>query len=167
MTLWCTRRSMAAAVVMASLKICSHLLNGKLLVSSTLPRSYRSAKSVNKASISSRDCCTYPKSSMISASTLASLLIILANRKSRLAINNCCTSRLHLVNSTERPRCTSRSPRAHRQWVFPDPGLPNSRRFSRRSRKDPSRRLSIWRAIWSGKRVQSKLSQVFALGSRD
>ena len=49
-------RSMAAAVVMASLKICSHLLNGKLLVSITLPRSYRSAKSVNSTSIFSRFC---------------------------------------------------------------------------------------------------------------
>lgn len=49
---------MAAAVVMASLKICSHLLNGKLLVSITLPRSYRSASSVNSTSISSRLCWT-------------------------------------------------------------------------------------------------------------
>ena len=38
-TLWCTRRSIAAAVVNVSLKIWSHLLKARLLVSSTLPRS--------------------------------------------------------------------------------------------------------------------------------
>jgi len=39
MMLWCTRRSMAAAVVIGSLKMLSHLENGRLLVNRTLPRS--------------------------------------------------------------------------------------------------------------------------------
>ena len=50
---------MAAAVVIASLKIDSHLLKGRLLLISTLPRSYRSASSVNNTSISSRIYCTF------------------------------------------------------------------------------------------------------------
>ena len=49
---------MAAAVVIGSLKIVSHFENGKLLVSITVPRSYRSANRVNSTSISSRLCCT-------------------------------------------------------------------------------------------------------------
>jgi hypothetical protein len=49
---------MAAAVVIGSLKIASQPENGRLLVSSTLPRSYRSASSRNSTSISSRLCCT-------------------------------------------------------------------------------------------------------------
>ena len=39
MTLWWTRRSIAAAVVIGSLKIDSHFENGRLLVRITLPRS--------------------------------------------------------------------------------------------------------------------------------
>ena len=39
-------------------KIPSHLENGRLLVSSTLPRSYRSDSKVNSTSISSRLCWT-------------------------------------------------------------------------------------------------------------
>jgi len=95
---------MAAAVVIASLKICSHLLNGRLLVSITLPRSYRSANRVNNTSISSRLCWTYPRSSMMIASNFDSFLMTLANLKSRLATRSSWTRRLHVVNSTERPR---------------------------------------------------------------
>jgi hypothetical protein len=39
MTLWWTRRSIAAAVVVGSLKISSHRENGRLLVIITLPLS--------------------------------------------------------------------------------------------------------------------------------
>src|SRR5579863_2715283 len=51
---------MAAAVVSGSLKMLSHFENGRLLVTITLPRSYRSASSVNSTSTSFRLCCTYP-----------------------------------------------------------------------------------------------------------
>ena len=37
MMLWCTSRSIAAAVVMGSLKIFSHFENGRLLVRMMLP----------------------------------------------------------------------------------------------------------------------------------
>ena len=80
---------MAAAVVMASLKICSHLLKGRLLVSSTLPLSYLSASNVKSTSISSRVCWTYPKSSMINPSNRDNFLINLGKRKSRLATSSC------------------------------------------------------------------------------
>jgi hypothetical protein len=39
MTLWWTTRSIAAAVVIGSLKMVSHFENGRLLVIRTLPRS--------------------------------------------------------------------------------------------------------------------------------
>ena len=68
MTEWCTRRSMAAAVVIGSLKILSHSLKTRLLVIITLRRSYLSARKVNSTSISSRLCWTYPMSSSAIAS---------------------------------------------------------------------------------------------------
>src|SRR6266849_11077791 len=52
MTLGCTSRSIAAALVIGSLKIPSHWENGRWLVMSTRPASYRSASSVNSTSLS-------------------------------------------------------------------------------------------------------------------
>ena len=69
---------------------------------------------------------------MIRPSNLDSFLISFGNRKSRLAIRSCCTNKLQVVSRTERPCWISCSPNAHRQWLFPEPGLPNSSRFSRR-----------------------------------
>src|SRR5664280_2965983 len=80
MTQWCTSRSIAAAVVIGSLKIPSHFENGRLLVSSTLQRSYRSDSRVNSTSISSRLCWTYPISSMNKPSRRASFLISFLRR---------------------------------------------------------------------------------------
>jgi hypothetical protein len=53
------------------------------------------------------------------------------------------------------------------EGLFPEPGLPNTSTFSRRSRKEPSRRLSSCRVTCRGSRFQSKLAQVFAVGRRD
>lgn len=57
-TLWCTSRSIAAAVVIGSLKMASHFEHDRLLVSRMLLRSQRSARSAKSTSISARFCCT-------------------------------------------------------------------------------------------------------------
>lgn len=57
-TAWCTRRSIAAAVVIGSLKMRSHSLKTRLLVITTLLRSYLWARNVKRTSISSRSCWT-------------------------------------------------------------------------------------------------------------
>src|SRR5512135_3560076 len=50
MTQWCTSRSIAAAVIIASLKIDSQPENAGWLDPITLPRSYRSASRLNSTS---------------------------------------------------------------------------------------------------------------------
>jgi len=79
---------MAAAVVIGSLNICSHLDDGRLLLINRLVRSYRSAINVNNTSISSRLCCTYQISSMINTEKCPRFFSISSNRSSRLAATN-------------------------------------------------------------------------------
>ena len=93
---------------------------------------------------------------MISPSKLDSCLIIFGRRRSRFAISNCCTSRLHVVNNRLRPCSINCSDNAHNAWLFPEPGFPNSSTFSRRSRSEPSRKVSNCRTTCNGNRLNLK-----------
>ena len=128
--LWCTNRSIAAAVVIGSLNIFSHAENGRLLVIIVEAVSYRSANKVNSTSISSLFCWTYPMSSMMSASYLRSFLKSAGSAKSLFAIKSSWTRISQFLKRTRWPWRINSFAMAQSVWLFPEPGLPKTRIFS-------------------------------------
>src|SRR5260370_42568723 len=106
-------------------------------------------------------------SSMIRPSNAFSRFNTLLSFKSRLATSSSCTNKLHLQKNTLRPARISSCPNAESKCVFPEPQRPKTKRFSRRSRNEPSNSVRTCRATFNGRRFRSKLGRSFSAGIRD
>src|SRR6202171_3496405 len=118
MLTWCVSLSSSAPVKRSDPKVSVHSSNGRLLVISVAPRSYRCETNSNSNSAPVLLSGTKPSSSMISSLWLTSCFCRRHSRRSSRASINPWTKAAGVVKPTAEPLLTGGQPQAQRDMGF-------------------------------------------------